>query len=368
MMTSWKHQLLVIASLLTAGTAWGKDLESRENAARAACLSGDYANGVAILSRLFVETEDAVYIYNQGRCFEQNRRYEDAIARFQEYLRAGKKLSKANGAEAKRHIADCQRLLAKPSPETAPGGTAAVEQTQEAKERAAKKACLTGDAVAGVAILTDLYLDTNNPTYLFNQGRCFEQNRRYEDAIGRFREYLEKAKGLNAEDKADTHRHIAKCESYLREKPVETAKPETSNQEAPKLAGEDKPRVLESKPVEGIAAAPEPRTGRPGGGLRVAGVLVAGVGVAGLVTGVVLNVKVNSMSGDLEADWKPGMNSTREGYKTAGWIAYGAGAACVVAGTVFYYLGWRRGHRAAPVALVPTAAPDMAGTVLVGAF
>lgn len=362
-MASWKYRSLVIVSLLNAGTAWAKDLEGRENAARAACLSGEFAKGVSILSQLFVETEDAFHIYNQGRCFEQNRRYEDAIARFQEFLRVGKKLGKAAKDDAQKHIADNQRLLADQSSEATPSATRTARQSsKEARVRAAKKACLTGDPVAGVAILTDLYLDTNDPTHLFNQGRCFEQNRRYDDAIGRFREYLEKAKDLSPEDRADTHRHIATCESYLRGKPIEAAAPE-----APKVGAEKAP-VAESKPVEVLVVAPVSSAGRGGRGLRAAGGVVAAVGVAGLGTGLVLNLKANSMSSNLEADWNPGTNSTREGYKTAGWTAYGGGAACIVAGTVLYYLGWRRGERESSVALVPTAGPHMAGTFVVGAF
>jgi hypothetical protein len=30
-----------------------------------------------------------------------------------------------------------------------------------------------------VEILAGLYVDTNDPTYIFNQGRCFEQTHRY---------------------------------------------------------------------------------------------------------------------------------------------------------------------------------------------
>jgi hypothetical protein len=86
---------------------------------------------------------------------------------------------------------------------------------RDSKERAAKKACLKGDPEKGVGILTDLFVDTGELTYIFNQGRCFEQNRRYEDAIGRFREYLIKGDKLNAEDKAEAEKHIAACQSYL---------------------------------------------------------------------------------------------------------------------------------------------------------
>jgi hypothetical protein len=50
---------------------------------------------------------------------------------------------------------------------------------RSAKEKAAKKACLAGDAAKGVEILAGLYVDTNDPTCIFNQGRCFEQTHRY---------------------------------------------------------------------------------------------------------------------------------------------------------------------------------------------
>src|ERR1035437_1796518 len=69
-----------------AGKHGGESKQSQERAARKACLTGDYAKGVAILSDLFIEYRDATFLFNQGRCFEQNRRYEDAIARFEEYL------------------------------------------------------------------------------------------------------------------------------------------------------------------------------------------------------------------------------------------------------------------------------------------
>jgi glutamine amidotransferase-like uncharacterized protein len=44
---------------------------------------------------------------------------------------------------------------------------------------------------------------------LFNQGCCFEQNNRYEEAIARFREYLRKATDASAADKAVVVKHIA---------------------------------------------------------------------------------------------------------------------------------------------------------------
>ncbi len=83
------------------------------------------------------------------------------------------------------------------------------------QQKAAKRACLAGDYVTGVRILADLFLDSNDPTYLFNQGRCYEQNVRYEEAIGRFNEYLRKAPNLTATERADTEAHIAACEAAI---------------------------------------------------------------------------------------------------------------------------------------------------------
>jgi hypothetical protein len=74
------------------------------------------------------------------------------------------------------------------------------------------------------------------------------------------------------------------------------------------------------------------------------------------------------MSSDLEKNYDLGQDATRKSYKTATWIAYGAGAACLTGGAILYYLGWRHSERSWSLALLPTVGPEMAGTVLVGAF
>jgi len=357
---------LLLIFLLKSSTGSAKNVENKERTARTACLAGDYAKGVAILSELFVETQDAGFIYNQGRCFEQNHRYDDAISRFQEYLRVTKKIGRSDKAETQKHITECSTLLereksaATAAESAGPSGGAAAKDksaSQEAKERAARKACLTGNPASGVAILTDLFLDTKDPTHLFNQGRCFEQNRRYEDAIGRFREYLVKAKNLQPDEKADTDKHIATCESYLHGKTDETPKPVVAQ---PRAAGTQEPPL--------VTASPEPSLGQPHSKLRAAGLAAVAVGGAGIITGLLLNLKVNSMSDDLEKEYDPAIESSRKSFKMAGWIAYGAGAACLTGGVILYYLGRNRDEKASRLALLPTLGPDIAGTVLVGAF
>jgi hypothetical protein len=88
----------------------------REKQAKKACLSGDYQTGVSILADLFVETEDPVYLYNQGRCYEQNVRYVEAGERFREYLRKAKDLTDKIRADVDKHIADCDAGAAKTQP------------------------------------------------------------------------------------------------------------------------------------------------------------------------------------------------------------------------------------------------------------
>jgi tetratricopeptide (TPR) repeat protein len=346
--------------LLAANFAQAGDWESKERAAKTACLSGDYAKGVAILSELYVSTDDPTWIFNQGRCYQQNHRYDDAIARFQEYLRVAKRGNKADKVQAQRHISECEDLIAKQR--IASSGTETTTQAdREAKERAARKSCLTGDAAAGVALLTDLFIDTKDPTYLFNQGRCLEQNRRYDEAIGRFREYLIKATDSPPKDRADAERHITACESYLRARHGESAKAEPDKTEA------NKPSPPNDR-VQLVGTTP-PREGGAGAGLRTAGLVVTAVGGAGVIAGFVLNLKVNSLSTDLENEYDPGKDAARRQYKTAGWIGYGAGAACLATGAVLYVLGWRtNGSGSTQVALAPVFGPELTGTVVQGSF
>ena len=87
---------------------------------------------------------------------------------------------------------------------------------RESQERAARKACLLGDVGKGTEILADLYLDTKNPTHIYNQGRCFEQNGQNEQAVLRFREYLRKAENLPAAEVDAVEKKIKDLEEKVR--------------------------------------------------------------------------------------------------------------------------------------------------------
>jgi hypothetical protein len=246
-------------------------------------------------------------------------------------------------------------------------------QGKQPQERAARKACLNGDYTKGVAILSELFVDTKDPTYLFNQGRCFEQNHRYEDALSRFEEYLRAAQGnLDAADQAAAEKHIADCKERL---PDQSSKPRTSSPQqfvppppAP-VAPSEPPTPAE--PSTSIVAQPEVQPPHSGAGLRVAGIVTASVGVAAAVAGVLLNLKVNSMVKDMDTtvgDYES-RNSDRKNYQTMAWIGYGAGAACVVTGAILYGFGLRTdGSSSTSVALLPAIGRGQAGALLTGGF
>jgi small-conductance mechanosensitive channel len=105
--------------------------------------------------------------------------------------------------------------------------------------------------------------------------------------------------------------------------------------------------------------------------MRVAGIVTASVGVAALATGVLLNLKVNSLSNDMGTTIGnyEARNSDRKTYETMAWIGYGVGAACVVTGAIFYGLGLRAGGSSSTsVALLPAFGPGQAGALLTGGF
>ena len=73
-------------------------------------------------------------------------------------------------------------------------------------------------------MLAELWVATGDATWIYNQGRCYEQNGMNELAASRFREYLRKAKDLPAEDVAAINRRI---DELQRQKSAPAAPPAT---------------------------------------------------------------------------------------------------------------------------------------------
>lgn len=248
----------------------------------------------------------------------------------------------------------------------------AQDPSKQAQEKAARKACLNGDYSEGVAILSNLFVETKDTAYLYNQGRCFEQNRRYDDAVARFQEFLRAGRGkLSADDKSDAEQHIADCKQMLAQErsssPTQPA-PEHVAPPPPTAVAKPEPTPEPSSIINQPAAQPAPTS--DGSGLRIGGILVASFGVAAMGAGVLFNVKANSTVNDMYSTPDGySKESNRKTYETLAWVGYGVGAACVVTGAILYGVGLKAKSRSASsVALVPNLGTNQAGASLTGAF
>lgn len=238
-----------------------------------------------------------------------------------------------------------------------------------AQEKAAKKACSVGDFQRGVDILGDLFVDTNDPNYVYNQGRCYQQNSRWEQAINRFREYMRKAKDLSEIDKSEVERQISECESSLA-KAAQVAPPPVTAAPLPAAHVETPAPTLEPvAPEVATKPAPPPPDGSQGKGLRTAGIICAVVGLAAVGTGVGLALKSQSITSDEQktGGGTKAQEDERKSLVTWGWVSYGVGAAAIATGAILYIVGWPS-DQSTSVALLPVLAPDGASVLLKGRF
>jgi len=239
------------------------------------------------------------------------------------------------------------------------GRTGHADQRPDSKERTARTACLSGDYVKGVQLLSELFVDTLEPAFIYNQGRCFEQNRKYEDAIARFQEYLRAARKATRAERAEAQKHIDDCQELLaKEKaqasPVAPSLPVAQPQVSPQPVVPPVVTVTPSAPTHEDTSSKT-----PGAGLRTAGVVTASVGAASLVAGLILNLKANSLADEFDSSQEPATKSSHDSFKTTSMICYGVGAVAVVAGTILYLFGRSgRGENSDRLSLVPVLSPS----------
>jgi hypothetical protein len=239
-----------------------------------------------------------------------------------------------------------------------PEGEAKVSSEEQAK--AAKKACAAGDFHKGVDILAELYVNTNQTTFIYNQGRCYEQGGKFDAAVLRFREYMLKTKDISAEDKADTEAHIANCIRFQGEQQAKIA---------PALATppQASPEPIPSPRTPDVVqpSAPVPRSSI----LPTTGIVVGSVGLATLATAVVLNLKANQIIDDAKGHPTTSQNSSQKSYETAAWVCYGVGGAAVVTGVVLYLVGRHNDNQTnATISMLPVLLPNGAALAVGGQF
>jgi hypothetical protein len=252
-------------------------------------------------------------------------------------------------------------------------GTHRSEDKRQSQEKAARKACLTGDYTTGISILADMFVEYRDPVFVYNQGRCLEQNARYKEAIARFEEFIRLGDTTKLTDggRETAQKHIEDCKAKVAEEnpvaapqPVAQPLPQPLPQAA--LQPETVPQVVDQPKPQ-----PEPTTG--GSGLLIGGIVTGSVGVGAVVAGYFLGRKSNDMVNQMQTkvdNYTDSRHSSQQTYKTLAWVSYGVGAACVAGGVVMIAI--RASRRASPtqtgLALVPAIGPGQGGILLRGGF
>lgn len=251
---------------------------------------------------------------------------------------------------------------------------------KEGQERAARKACLSGDYTKGVEILSDLFLDTKNPTYIFNQARCYEQNNHCSEAVGRFREYLRKASGLKISERTEVEKHIEECEAVLASKQIPVA-PVAAAVVPPPAAPEPPPPA----PAPATASAPAPVTIAPPSpaseqvtaapasksyGLVIAGVCAGVAGLASIGVGLYYYDRAKYYSNKAsQPGASPSVDDDGRHAENMQWIFFGLGGATLATGALLAILGWPSSEPSTPSASVsPMLGPGLAGIAASGSF
>ena len=77
-------------------------------------------------------------------------------------------------------------------------------------------ACMAGELQKGIRLLAELYTASEDPIWIFNQGRCYHQNAQLTLALSRFKEFLRKSKGgPDDPDVRDAQKYITEIETEL---------------------------------------------------------------------------------------------------------------------------------------------------------
>jgi hypothetical protein len=245
----------------------------------------------------------------------------------------------SGGGRVKRRVAAC--LLVGGVMAAAPaafgqGGSA------DRREDEARKECLAGRTQRGIDLLAELFTETRDPNYIFNQARCFQQNNRPDEATGRFREYLRKAKALTPEERLEVETHIAECEAM---KGREIA-----------VANDTAGIVVDTTVRERIDQNAHQRATR----LRTVGLVTTGAGLVAVAFGAAMGLWTRSLESRFEERHPPGSTTFDRSAFTEGqrienlqWVGYAVGGLAIGTGVVFYYLGTRERQAPARVALIP---------------
>lgn len=252
-------------------------------------------------------------------------------------------------------------------------GATADAQVNDPRVGQARTACLAGDPAKGLRVLAELYTETRDPIWVYNQARCLQQNRSTEDALARFKEYLR----MN-----DTQRPelVKAARIYAQELETEIAA-RREREAAARAATQAAPPAASTAPEPPPGLAPAAPTGDDAGvsrqTLRRTGLVMGAVGAGALIAGAVLSIKVKALAQEV-ADAPAGTPASDlqakvdrgERLEAWQWVSYATGGVLLAGCVVFYVTGKRAAdgvpsEQAEHSALIPAPMPVSGGLVAI---
>jgi hypothetical protein len=225
---------------------------------------------------------------------------------------------------------------------------------EDARPHEALAACASGDVAKGISILGVLYAETRNPSYVFNQARCYQKNGQLDHARSSFAEYIRIGTNEPPDD-------VKRAQGFIKEIDEAIARQQASAP-APVL-------------VTPMSSVEEGRSRS----LRVTSIMLAGLGVAAIAAGVYLSLKVQSIEDDINREFDGQSYVTDvvrlqqqlddgKSYETWQWVGYGVGVAALAGAATTFILSTRApgSPERGAVAVAPALSPGgMGGLVRV---
>ena len=255
-----------------------------------------------------------------------------------------------------------------------PAASGAPGHTEDPRVQDAKIACAAGDVTTANRLLAELYAATEDPIWIFNQGRCFQQNGDPGHALTRFREYLRKAKTapkgvVGASD-------ISEAEQYIKE--LETEIAAQNNKGAPSEPTPPAPvvpapaPVAQPAPAQAATAKAQPQsTEEQGRGLVMTGIALEIVGAAALIPGGVFSYLVSKTSDDANnltsggkiaqgADLRTKQDDGNR-FVTMQYVFYAIGGVAAATGITLHIIGSSKNNAGSTVEVQPAISPTAWG-------
>jgi hypothetical protein len=230
------------------------------------------------------------------------------------------------------------------------------QPVEDKRPNEALAACASGNVDRGIAILGELYAETRNPSYVFNQGRCYQKNGQLEPARHRFAEYLRIGTNEPPED-------IQRAQAFIKELDDTLA------------------RQRASEPAPVVVAPAAPSAEGNARALRTSSIALAAFGAVAVGVGVYMSLQVKATNDRINQEfagkdwvtdgvWLQQQLSDGARYETWQWIGYGVGVAAFAGAVTTFLLSgsalpWSgSSERAAALHVTPAVSPDGVGGVL----